>query len=186
MSIGENIKRLRKNQKMTQIELAQKLGKSESIVRKYESGSVQPSIEILHHIADILNTDIWDIINIDDNIPIDISSEQAEKIRKASYLKQLASEKHKYLYNWLENTDLETVLFKVLYHNKNMVSYKKTVQSLFEIDLDDPWKLDFKNSELEAEFIKYYITTLVTRFIDEIVADEKRLTNTIKIIDSKE
>lgn len=197
MSIGENIKRLRKSRKMTQIELAQNLGKSESIVRKYESGSVQPSVEILYHIADILNADIWDIINKDDNIPINISNEQVEKIKKSSYLKQSASkersaskeqseyEKVKYLYNWLENTDLETVLLKVLYFNKDMVSYKDAVQSLFEINLDDSLKWKFRTVESRYEFAQYYISTLVTRFINEIAEDKKKLINTVKMIDSK-
>lgn len=62
MSIGNKIKTLRKLANMTQVELAQKLGRSESMIRKYESDSVTPNIEILKKIAEIFNVSVRDIV----------------------------------------------------------------------------------------------------------------------------
>lgn len=49
------IKKLRKEHKMTQQELANKIGKTESSIRKYESGIVQIPINVLEKIAKIFN-----------------------------------------------------------------------------------------------------------------------------------
>ncbi|MBN1040088.1 XRE family transcriptional regulator [Clostridium botulinum] len=69
MSIGENIKKIRKD-KMTQVELAAKLGKSESMIRKYESDSVTPSIDILNKMSEILEVSIYDLIQGDNKIKL--------------------------------------------------------------------------------------------------------------------
>lgn len=61
--IGDNIKRLRKEKKLTQIELAKLIGKSESSIRKYEAGSVEPSFNTLGEIADKLNVDLIELTN---------------------------------------------------------------------------------------------------------------------------
>ncbi|WP_076230497.1 helix-turn-helix domain-containing protein [Clostridium botulinum] len=62
MNYGAKIKLERKKKGITQKQLAKKLGKSESIIRKYESGNVIPSIEMYEQIADILDVPIDKII----------------------------------------------------------------------------------------------------------------------------
>ncbi|EDK34954.1 helix-turn-helix domain-containing protein [Clostridium kluyveri] len=54
MTIGESIKYYRKNNKLTQETLANKINKSLRMVQKYESDEVTPSIEILNKIEDAL------------------------------------------------------------------------------------------------------------------------------------
>lgn len=58
MNIGDVIKSERKKKKITQKELAEKIGKSERMVQKYENGEVIPSIEIINNIESTLNTNI--------------------------------------------------------------------------------------------------------------------------------
>lgn len=53
-SIGERIKKYRKNKNLTQQQLADLLGKSKSIIQKYEANSTNVSIEVLREISDIL------------------------------------------------------------------------------------------------------------------------------------
>ena len=51
MSIGEQIRTIRKQKGLTQEQLAEKLGIPASTIRKYESGKVQPKTERLFDIA---------------------------------------------------------------------------------------------------------------------------------------
>ncbi|MBQ1281547.1 MAG: helix-turn-helix transcriptional regulator [Oscillospiraceae bacterium] len=52
------LRSLRKQAKMTQPELAEKLGISRSAVSMYESGSREPNFAMLEAIADIFNVDM--------------------------------------------------------------------------------------------------------------------------------
>lgn len=52
------LRQLRNNAGMSQEELAKRLGMSKSAISMYESGSREPSLEILEAIADIFNVDM--------------------------------------------------------------------------------------------------------------------------------
>lgn len=56
--IGERIAKQRKYLRISQSELAEKLGKSLRTVQKYESGEIDMSVSVLEQIADILKTPI--------------------------------------------------------------------------------------------------------------------------------
>lgn len=56
VEIGGRIKQLRKATKMSQTELANRLGKTLRTVQKYESGEIEPSLSIIESIAKELNT----------------------------------------------------------------------------------------------------------------------------------
>ena len=53
--IGKAIQKQRKAQKITQKEFAQRLGKSERTIQKYESGEILLKINVLKQIANELN-----------------------------------------------------------------------------------------------------------------------------------
>ena len=55
MSIGENIRKYRKNLGMTQEELAKKMGVIQPNVHRWEKGLVTPSLETIKKLAKILN-----------------------------------------------------------------------------------------------------------------------------------
>lgn len=61
MSTGKNIKRIRKEKKITQKELAEKSGVSEISIRQYENEKRNPKIETLDKIASALDVFIADI-----------------------------------------------------------------------------------------------------------------------------
>lgn len=50
--IGKNIRKYRKNNKLTQSELAKKIGRTESSIRKYEKGIVKIPMSLLEKIAE--------------------------------------------------------------------------------------------------------------------------------------
>lgn len=64
MSVGDNIKELRKTKHLTQKELAEKTGLSEISIRRYEKGINEPSTKTLKKIADALETPIETILSI--------------------------------------------------------------------------------------------------------------------------
>ena len=55
MTTGEYIKTRRKQKKITQEELANRIGTGHSVISKYENGQIDPSIEVLCRIADALD-----------------------------------------------------------------------------------------------------------------------------------
>lgn len=62
ITIGEKIKTLRKEMKLTQKELAHKIGVTASTVTKYENGQLEPNIEVLNKIATTFNISISTLI----------------------------------------------------------------------------------------------------------------------------
>lgn len=56
--IGERIKKLRKEKKLTQKELAPKIGKSVRMLQKYEDGEVIPTFHQANIIANALDSDV--------------------------------------------------------------------------------------------------------------------------------
>ncbi|APH15014.1 XRE family transcriptional regulator [Clostridium sporogenes] len=74
MNYGAKIKLERKKKGLTQKQLAKQLGKSESIIRKYESGNVIPSIEMYEKIANILDVPIDKIMVLPEQEKTEIDS----------------------------------------------------------------------------------------------------------------
>lgn len=60
-SIGLKLKEARKRKKLTQSDLAQKIGITKHAIAKYEQGQREPNLEILTKIIDELEIDFWAI-----------------------------------------------------------------------------------------------------------------------------
>ncbi len=63
MSIGENIKTLRKHKKLTQRELADKSGLNIGTIQGYEQGKYEPKSEALHKLRKALDCNIYEILD---------------------------------------------------------------------------------------------------------------------------
>ena len=63
MTIGENIRRIRKEKGYTQKQLAEKCEMYESQIRKYELGKANPKIETIQKIANSLDVDLAELVN---------------------------------------------------------------------------------------------------------------------------
>lgn len=61
--LSKRIQELRKENKLSQVELAGKIEVSKSQVIRYETKGVQPPADILNKLADILNTTVDFLIN---------------------------------------------------------------------------------------------------------------------------
>lgn len=62
MNVGNNIKTLRKKNKITQKKLAADIDKSERTLQKYESGELEPNIDTLNKIAVALDVSVSDLL----------------------------------------------------------------------------------------------------------------------------
>lgn len=60
--VGKNINRARQYKKMTQDELAEKIYTTRQTVSNYETGKSRPDVEMLVTLADVLGTDVSDLI----------------------------------------------------------------------------------------------------------------------------
>ena len=59
MTVAENIKRIRKEKNLTQKQLGEKCGMSESTLRQYEIGYRNPKLETIVRIAAALEINSW-------------------------------------------------------------------------------------------------------------------------------
>lgn len=69
INIGENIVRMRKIHKMSQLQLAEIIGKSQSAVSAYEHGETLPPFDVLLMIASALDVDIGMIMGLESKSP---------------------------------------------------------------------------------------------------------------------
>ena len=58
LEIGKNIKHYRQKRKITQKQLAEMVGKSYSVIQKYEIGLVEPPLSVLEKIAAVLGVSL--------------------------------------------------------------------------------------------------------------------------------
>lgn len=79
MIVGENIRKCRKKQGLTQKELAEKLGVSYTVISQYERGIRYPKLETIKKIVDALNIPIKDIID-DDMLEIEKELSDERKV----------------------------------------------------------------------------------------------------------
>lgn len=73
MNFGERLKMLRKGQKLTQQELAARLGVAKSVVSYYESGDRFPSYDVLIKIARTFHVTTDYLLDIERNRTIDVT-----------------------------------------------------------------------------------------------------------------
>lgn len=79
MSIGENIRYLRKKAKLTQKQLAQMVGVNEVTIRSYERGKYEPKTDVLYRLVRALDCNINELLDKPFTLP-DLSIEDFEEI----------------------------------------------------------------------------------------------------------
>ena len=124
MALGDNIKKYRKINKMTQTELANKLNKSLRTIQKYESNTIKPPSKVVREISDIFFIDMNKLIDIEDNIYEDLMSEYIDQRLSKMSIDDILTLKNQQLYeNELENIEylydkLEPKQLELLYLSK--------------------------------------------------------------------
>lgn len=80
MNFGIKLKTLRTSQKLTQQQLADRIGVAKSVVSYYESGDRYPSYDVLIKIARIFHTTTDYLLDISKDNIIDVTGLSAEDI----------------------------------------------------------------------------------------------------------
>lgn len=78
--IGKRIKLSREREGLTQKELGEAIGRTESAIRKYEKGLIEVPVSILEKISLALHTDISFIMGLNDTIKINEIIKELDKI----------------------------------------------------------------------------------------------------------
>lgn len=73
VDLGHKLKSLRLQHKLTQAELAQKLGLTKSVVSAYETSLRLPSYDVLIHLAKIFNVSTDYLLGMENKREIDLS-----------------------------------------------------------------------------------------------------------------
>jgi len=92
MSFSEKITKLKKQKKMSQIELAKITGISRDAISKYERGDVTPSVDYAKKIADALGVTIDYLVNDNDDEEI-LDNETVKRIKEIQQLPEIEKNK---------------------------------------------------------------------------------------------
>lgn len=88
--IANNLIKYRKNAKLTQLELAEKLMYSDKNVSKWERGDSVPDVVILKQIADIYGVTVNDMLEETDEIAESVNEKESKKEKKKTLNKKQA------------------------------------------------------------------------------------------------
>ena len=93
--LNENMKALRKNKGLTQDELASRLNVVRQTISKWEKGLSVPDVEMLQKIADVLESDVSQLLGapIKQNENVDVIAEQLSRINEQLVAKNNRSRK---------------------------------------------------------------------------------------------
>ncbi len=139
--IGKKIKQYRKG-KMTQQELAEKIGKTESSIRKYEKGLVTIPLNVLEQIASSLGITAFDLMGVEywDKKPPNMGEEVERLEAIIAYYKDLGY-------------TVDEQVVKCHWEDENEVDPSKRVQIVDEVEYtltQDGHTAVFTQAEFEA------------------------------------
>lgn len=133
--IGMNIKKYRK-ERFTQQELADKIGKTESSIRKYEKGLVTIPLDVLNKIAETLEIKVADLMGISDYID-DVEQSIHKTTSFRDYLNVLGYEVHESPY---DNNKLEVIINesdqKIYINDEEMGTLESTTKENIDLRIN--------------------------------------------------
>lgn len=148
--IGLAIKENRKKLKLTQKELGEKIGKTESSIRKYEKGLIQIPNDVLEKISVVFNISVFNLIS---NTP-------QEKSSKKSVLEFFATPEND-INTHNRIWKITKIIESISGENNNILieNIKKNIKSVFDIELNNE---DIENLNKN---IQDYITIVITKLL---------------------
>ena len=151
MLFNEKLKMLRKESKMTQEQLAEKLNVSRQAITKWEAGDGVPDIENLKQISKVFNITIDELVKEEKNV-------QIEEKKKYNYIEELEIDHTKHFdinickieeVNFIRN-DEEKVKVELLSDNND------NLKNSFKIEFDNHYnKMDIDINGLEIEKLEF-------------------------------
>lgn len=142
MNIGEKIKKCRKEAGLTQKQLAERIGRKEITIRKYESGEREPRMSVITSICEALN------------IPIDEFGEELFEIKKRRDEKLEERQQHPFnVFNEYETNPLKKSMarYKLIDDLLLIYGYKIEYYSVGGSIGENATEQDIKEAEERAE-----------------------------------
>lgn len=87
--LGKRIKELRKQNKLSQVELAEKIQVSKSQIIRYETKNVQPPANTLNKLAEVLNTTVDFLLNGNTDEKAKATIQNAELLQRFKEIENL-------------------------------------------------------------------------------------------------
>ena len=192
--IGERLKKLRENKNMTQGDVAEALGVNTATISKYESNSLEPSIESIKKLADLYDITIDELLKDEQ---FDVS-----KINVLEVLKEQKDMKLKgnlyhntqiifaYNTNHIEGSKLTEDQTRYIYETNTLLSEKDSATNIDDvIETMNHFKLvdymiDIANKKLSENMIKQFHKILKEGTSDSqkdwfVVGDYKKISNEV-------
>ena len=119
---------IRKKNKISQLEIAEKLGINRATVSKYETGIIEPSFSQLRKIADILNVDFFELLGKTSSEVYQQGVDDA--IANEDYLNELIEEARKQ--DGYTDSEIERRLIKA-FSQLNQIGQQTAVQRIEEL-----------------------------------------------------
>ena len=102
MSLADNIKNIREEKNLKQIEVATHIGVDKSAYSKIEKGMRSITIEELQKMAKLFNTTIDNIVNFEGNIPKEITITDKTAVEQMNLISQLDEEDKQTVFNIID------------------------------------------------------------------------------------
>ena len=192
--IGERLKKLRENKNMTQGDVAEALGVNTATISKYESNSLEPSIESIKKLADLYDITIDELLKDEQ---FDVS-----KINVLEVLKEQKDMKLKgnlyhntqiifaYNTNHIEGSKLTEDQTRYIYETNTLLTEKDSATNIDDvIETMNHFKLvdymiDIANKKLSENMIKQFHKILKEGTSDSqkdwfVVGDYKKISNEV-------
>lgn len=142
----ENLRRIRKEKKITQKQLAEKIGVQPSAISKYETGKVSPTVEQLEKIAEVLEVPVMSLFPqsvidfqkaVDEKINIKMQKEP-DKTEKFPFTKEEFEEVSQFFSENIKNKRLARALISMAHAfiGKSKFEFYSTLEALSD-QLDD-------------------------------------------------
>lgn len=161
--VGNNIKKIRKEQKLSQKDMAKILNLPCSTYSNYENNNREPSAKILKKIADVLNVDIKDILTLNlknkTNGYDRYLSDDVNKIEPMEHLIKLCQFQIKFNEFMDSNTDIKESLKIAIKNNTIPLTYISNGEDNLDLTNDEFMKLTDKI----LKFIKFELNSLMSQ-----------------------
>lgn len=146
LNLGEKLKSIRKERKLSQKELAEMSGVSLSAIQKFENGIRKPKLESIKNIAKSLQIDVYELL-IDDEIESNLLESKKDF---------LADNKTKYYTGFIYHLYKENHPNKVFNFNNEEIYRSLNEVSKFALFELDKIEKENKLKEKQKDFEEYY------------------------------
>ena len=146
LTIGDNIRTLRRSNDMTQEQLADKLGVTYQSVSRWENGAAYPDIELIPAIADIFGTSADKLLGMPEEEKIKRANALIESFCTATYETPNDTEKLSSMLREIRRNKIFSDSWKIWFQTNNAVLWSKELLPEFRLLADEMLALDPKDT----------------------------------------